>query len=162
MGEDGWSGILEPVSIQRHRLSSIAIPMLNRLIFNMGIPIPGKDGLYIEMGLWLQPIMLQPVMIKLSWWQPVFQCHGRSKTRGLTKIIGWWIFSQDLMYPKFCLSELQNFSFLIIILFTSQMFLNPLALNGSFNCPRLSDTGICKVLLVMDKENASTIGELLI
>ena len=22
----------------------------DRLIFNMGIPIPGKDGLYIEMG----------------------------------------------------------------------------------------------------------------
>ena len=24
----------------------------NRLIFNMGIPIPGKDGLYIETGPW--------------------------------------------------------------------------------------------------------------
>ena len=24
----------------------------DRLIFNMGIPIPGKDGLYIEMGPW--------------------------------------------------------------------------------------------------------------
>ena len=24
--------------------------LTNRLIFNMGIPIPGKDGLYIEMG----------------------------------------------------------------------------------------------------------------
>ena len=34
----------------------MAIPMLKirrpngRLIFNMGIPIPGKDGLYIETG----------------------------------------------------------------------------------------------------------------
>ena len=39
-------------------LTSIGIPMLkirrscDRLIFNMGIPIPGKDGLYIEMGPW--------------------------------------------------------------------------------------------------------------
>ena len=47
---------LGPVSIYRCRLSSIRIPMLmirrsrNRLIFNMGIPIPGKDGLYIEAG----------------------------------------------------------------------------------------------------------------
>ena len=24
----------------------------DRLIFNMGIPIPGKDGLYIETGPW--------------------------------------------------------------------------------------------------------------
>ena len=37
-------------------LASIGIPMLkirqshDRLIFNMGIPIPGKDGLYIENG----------------------------------------------------------------------------------------------------------------
>ena len=36
----------------------MAIPMLKirrptgRLIFNMGIPIPGKDGLYIETGSW--------------------------------------------------------------------------------------------------------------
>ena len=40
----------------RCRLNSIRIPMLkirrscDRLIFNMGIPIPGKDGLYIETG----------------------------------------------------------------------------------------------------------------
>ena len=27
----------------------------DRLIFNMGIPIPGKDGLYIETGPWLSP-----------------------------------------------------------------------------------------------------------
>ena len=25
----------------------------DRLIFNMGIPIPGKDGLYIEAGAWI-------------------------------------------------------------------------------------------------------------
>ena len=37
-------------------LTSIGIPMLkirrscDRLIFNMGIPIPGKDGLHIKMG----------------------------------------------------------------------------------------------------------------
>ena len=43
------------VSIYRCCLISIGIPMLkirlshDRLIFNMGIPIPGKDGLYIEM-----------------------------------------------------------------------------------------------------------------
>ena len=47
---------LGTVSIERCRLTSIVIPMLktrrsrNRLIFNMGIPIPGKDGLYIEIG----------------------------------------------------------------------------------------------------------------
>ena len=28
----------------------------NRLIFNMGIPIPGKDGLYVETG----PVRLRP------------------------------------------------------------------------------------------------------
>ena len=38
----------------------IGIPMLkirrsrDRLIFNMEIPIPGKDGLYIEMEPWSQ------------------------------------------------------------------------------------------------------------
>ena len=48
------------ISIWRCR-ASIGIPMLktrrshDRLIFNMGIPIPGKDGLYIEMGLWFPP-----------------------------------------------------------------------------------------------------------
>ena len=42
----------------RCRLTSIGIPMLkirrsgDRLIFNMGIPIPGKDSLYIETGPW--------------------------------------------------------------------------------------------------------------
>ena len=44
------------VSIWRCCLTSIGIPMLkirrscDRLIFNMGIPIPGKDSLYIEMA----------------------------------------------------------------------------------------------------------------
>ena len=43
-------------SIQRCRLTSIGVPMLkirrphDRPIFNLGIPIPGKDGLYIETG----------------------------------------------------------------------------------------------------------------
>ena len=46
------------VSILRCRLTNIGIPMLkirrscDRLIFNMGIPIPGKDSLYIETGPW--------------------------------------------------------------------------------------------------------------
>ena len=52
-------GGLKPgaVSIWRCRLTSIAIPMLrirrsrDRLIFNMGIPIPGEDGLHIETGI---------------------------------------------------------------------------------------------------------------
>ena len=50
-----WS--LLGVSIYSCRLTRIGIPMLkirrshDRLIFNMGIPIPGKDGLYIETGL---------------------------------------------------------------------------------------------------------------
>ena len=44
------------VSISRCRLTSLRFPMLkirlshDRLIFNMGISIPGKDGFYIEMG----------------------------------------------------------------------------------------------------------------
>ena len=43
-------------SKQRGLLSSIGIPILkirrshNHLIFNMGMPLPGKNGLYIEMG----------------------------------------------------------------------------------------------------------------
>ena len=47
---------LGAVSIRKTVLPGMAIPMLKirrpngRLIFNMGIPIPGKDGLYIETG----------------------------------------------------------------------------------------------------------------
>ena len=41
-----------PVSIKRCRLTGNGISML-KIIFNMGIPIPGKDGLYIETGPWL-------------------------------------------------------------------------------------------------------------
>ena len=50
------TGYRGAVSMQRCRLTSIGIPMLkirrsrDRLIFNMGIPISGKDGLYIETG----------------------------------------------------------------------------------------------------------------
>ena len=50
---------LGAVSIRKTVLPGMAIPMLKirrpngRLIFNMGIPIPGKDGLYIETGPWL-------------------------------------------------------------------------------------------------------------
>ena len=46
------------VSIRKTVLPGMAIPMLKirrpngRLIFNMEIPIPGKDGLYIETGPW--------------------------------------------------------------------------------------------------------------
>ena len=56
------------VSIRKTVLQGMAIPMLKirrpngRLIFNMGIPIPGKDGLYIETGpcqLYGQNISLQ-------------------------------------------------------------------------------------------------------
>ena len=49
---------LGAVSIRKTVLPGMAIPMLKirrpngRLIFNMGIPIPGKDGLYIETGPW--------------------------------------------------------------------------------------------------------------
>ena len=52
--------ILGAVSIKRCRLTSIEIPMLkirhshDRLIFNMGISITRKDGLYIETGPWIQ------------------------------------------------------------------------------------------------------------
>ena len=49
------------VSILRYRLISIGIPMLkikrsrDRLIFNMGISIPGEDGFNIETGPWFSP-----------------------------------------------------------------------------------------------------------
>ena len=49
-----WIRALGAVSIERCHLISIGIPMLkirwshDRPIFDMGIPIPGKDGLYIE------------------------------------------------------------------------------------------------------------------
>ena len=45
-----------PSQYEKCRLTSIGIPVLkirrsrDRLIFKMGIPIPGKDGLYIETG----------------------------------------------------------------------------------------------------------------
>ena len=53
-----WVRNLGTISIWRC-LTSIGIPMLkirrshDHLIFNMGISIPGKDGLYIETGLWI-------------------------------------------------------------------------------------------------------------
>ena len=59
------SSHLGAVSILRCRLSSIGIPMLkirrfrDRLIFNMGIPIPGKDGIYNETG----PSFLDAIVI---------------------------------------------------------------------------------------------------
>ena len=46
------------VSIERCRLTNIGIPVFkirrsrDRLIFNMGIPIPGKDSLHIDTGPW--------------------------------------------------------------------------------------------------------------
>ena len=55
-----WKAI-EPKGLSQYndcRLTSIGIPMLkikrfrDRLIFNMGIPIPGKDGRYIETRPW--------------------------------------------------------------------------------------------------------------
>ena len=50
------------ISISSYHLTNIGIPMLkirrshNRLIFNMGIPIPRKYGLYIETGPWSCPV----------------------------------------------------------------------------------------------------------
>ena len=75
---DGWTMLLEKPLIWQHMLfavtdifrtrlgavsmkrclTNMGIPMLkisryrDRLIFNMRIPIPGKDGLYIETGPW--------------------------------------------------------------------------------------------------------------
>ena len=46
------------VAIERCRLTTVGIPMLktrrspDRLVFNMGIPIHGEDGLYIETKPW--------------------------------------------------------------------------------------------------------------
>ena len=62
---NGWVNNREAGDLRRNRahydvtVMSIGIPMLKigrsheRLIFNMGISIPGKDGLYIETGHWL-------------------------------------------------------------------------------------------------------------
>ena len=50
---------LGAVSIRKTVLLGMAIPMLKirrptgRLIFNMGIPIPGKTVFYIETGPWI-------------------------------------------------------------------------------------------------------------
>ena len=63
---------LGAVSIRKTVLPGMVIPMLKirrpngRLIFNMGIPIPGKDGLYIETGpccCWLGSLQRQTISI---------------------------------------------------------------------------------------------------
>ena len=52
----GANGVQGAVSIRKTVVPGMTIPMLKirrpngRLIFNMGIPIPGKDGLFIETG----------------------------------------------------------------------------------------------------------------
>ena len=52
----------------KYCLTTIGIPMLkmrrshDRLVFNMGIPIPRKDGLYIETG----PGALKKMHLKIS------------------------------------------------------------------------------------------------
>ena len=57
-GRISVANALGAVSVWRCRLTSIGIPMLkirrshDRLIFNMGIPIPEKDGLNIETDSW--------------------------------------------------------------------------------------------------------------
>ena len=56
------------VSIRKTVLLGMVIPMLKirrptgRLIFNMGIPIPGKTVFYIETGPWL----ILPISVKLN------------------------------------------------------------------------------------------------
>ena len=65
------------VSIRKTVLPGMAIPMLKirrpngRLIFNMGIPIPGKDGLYIETGPRLHSVdqsLLTHKQPETQWW----------------------------------------------------------------------------------------------
>ena len=52
------------ISLDRWRLTSIGIPMLkirsshDGLIFNVEIPIPGKDSLYIKTGPWIRAMFL--------------------------------------------------------------------------------------------------------
>ena len=52
----------------------------DRLIFNMGIPIPGKDGLYIEMGPWLSTNMVLIMKVRTGschpWDRIVFTCYN--------------------------------------------------------------------------------------
>ena len=66
--------ILGAVSIRKTVLPGMAIPMLKirrpngHLIFNMGIPIPGKDGLYIETGPWRAGQGVGGSII-FTWWQ---------------------------------------------------------------------------------------------
>ena len=48
----------------------------DRLIFNIGIPIPGKDGLYIETGPWLLPLSLLCCMpyhaFQMIWFKRIY------------------------------------------------------------------------------------------
>ena len=68
------------VSIRKTVLPGMAIPMLKirrpngRLIFNMGIPIPGKDGLYIEMG--PRPSSWITHQLTIYSWQSIYLCYN--------------------------------------------------------------------------------------
>ena len=64
--------------ISVYLLTSIGISMLklrryhDRLIFNMGIPIPGKDGLYIEKGTFFLVSSVPPSVAMLLTMQDIF------------------------------------------------------------------------------------------
>ena len=76
MGRVMWLSCCQgAISIRKTVLPGMAIPMLKirrlngRLIFNMGIPIPGKDGLYIETGPWFcyQLILVGGWCTSMTW-----------------------------------------------------------------------------------------------
>ena len=105
-----WTSLWQP-SIKRCCLTSIGIPMLKIrrsrecLIFNMGIPIPDKDGLLIEM----EPLWPEPWFnIKMSSYQyskshcgektilwPTYLHNGISYTGKMTSL--YWIRAQDTL-----------------------------------------------------------------
>ena len=82
-----WNKDQGALSILRYCLTSIGIHMLkirqspDCLIFNMGIPIPGKDGLYIETGpRHLRMQHTKDIQYSTEYWNtPDSKVHGANK-----------------------------------------------------------------------------------
>ena len=96
--------LLGAVSIRKTVLLGMAIPMLKirrptgRLIFNMGIPIPGKTVFYIETGPWF-----------LSFWMLSHQLFSPSVVR-LT-CSSFLSLTSSLFYSLICVFFLFDFLF---------------------------------------------------
>ena len=119
-GTDGdyLNHFLGAVSIRKTVLLGMVIPMLKirrptgRLIFNMGIPIPGKTVFYIETGpwwfrpnptdSWAAPCLFTLVLVSLcvSLEGKPLQCH-RVHVGGPMSIVKWGIHgAKGLLYGK--------------------------------------------------------------